>query len=119
MPEIGVDVGNSENGSKPPRMPDHLCSAAEKLWKDTIKRWEVDDQAALAHLANACRSLTRLRSLEHVLEREGTLVEGRFGKKVRNPAHGVLLGESRNFREHMRQLRLDIESLYSADEEGD
>jgi hypothetical protein len=99
-------------------MPAGLCSAAEKLWKDTIKRWEVDDVAALSHLANACRSLTRLRSLEHVLEREGLMVDGRFGK-VRNPAHATMLGESRNFREHMRQLQLDIESLYSADEEGD
>ena len=109
-------MGNSESGAKAPKMPAGLCSAAERLWRDTVKRWEVDDQAALAHLANACRSLTRLRALEHVLEREGAMVEGRFGKKVRNPAHAILLGESRNFREHMRQLQLDIESLYSADE---
>jgi phage terminase small subunit len=110
-----VAVGKVE---KRPKMPSGLCAAAERLWHDTVKRWEVDDSAALSHLAAACRSLSRLRKLERLLEVEGSLIRNRFGQQVRHPAHVVAMAEARNFREAMAALQLDIESLYAA-EEGD
>lgn len=104
-------------GEKAP-MPANLCAAAQRLWKDAFRDWELSDTAGLVILANACRSLTRLRALEHVLEREGLLIGGRFGKehKIRNPAHAAMLTEARNFREHMRALQLDVESLYDKED---
>jgi hypothetical protein len=109
---MGVGVGKAEKGSKAPKMPSGLCSAAEKLWKGTIAAWELDDVAGLAHLANAARSLTRLRRLEGILAKEGIIITGRFQQPVPNPAHKLAMVEARNFREHMRCLALDLESLY-------
>ena len=82
-----------------------------------MTRWEVDDRAALTHLANACRSLTRLRTLEGILQKDGSIIMNRFQQPVRHPAHVVMTAESRNFREHMAALQLDIESLYKLDED--
>lgn len=106
-------VGNSKNAAK---MPTGLYPAAQKLWTDTVTRWEMDDVAALTHLANACRSLTRLRQLEGVLEKEGTLILNRFRQPVAHPGHKLLAAESRNFREHMGALQLDIETIYAGDD---
>ena len=69
-----------------------------------------------SHLAAACRSLSRLRKLERLLEVEGSLIRNRFGQQVRHPAHVVAMAEARNFREAMAALQLDIESLYSQDD---
>ena len=109
-------MGKVEKGSKAPKMPSGLCAAAERLWQDTVTRWEVDDAAALTHLANAVRSLTRLRGLEGVLAKEGIIVKNRFQQPAPNPAHKLAMAEARNFREHMQALQLDIESLYSIEE---
>ena len=109
-------MGKVENG---PKMPSGLCSAAETLWKDVVRRWEMDDAAALSNLAAACRSLTRLRILERTLAKEGSLIRNRFGQQVRHPAHVVAMAEARNFREGLAALQLDIESIYQDDEEKD
>jgi phage terminase small subunit len=97
-------------------MPSGLCSAAEKLWCDTVERWEMDDSAALTHLANACRSLTRLKQLEAILAKEGSIIQNRFRQPARHPAHAVMVSEGRNFRQCMEALKLDIESLYQLEE---
>ena len=97
-------------------MPSGLCASAQKLWTDTVTRWEVDDAAALSHLANACRSLTRLGELERILAKEGTLILNRFRQPAAHPAHKLMVSEGRNFRECMAALQLDIESLYLEEE---
>src|SRR5438094_3882494 len=98
MAKKGPQVG------KAAKMPSGLCPAAQRLWTETIRSWELDDVAAQTHLANACRSLTRLRQLENVLEKEGTLILNRFRQPVAHPGHKLLAAESRNFREHMNCL---------------
>jgi phage terminase small subunit len=107
---------DAKKGSKRPQMPSALCPAAQKLWQDTQSRWEMDDSAALTHLANACRSLTRMRELEGILQKEGIMILNRFKQPARHPAHVVLTSEAKNFREHMAALQLDIESLYSVED---
>jgi len=108
---------DAKKGAKRPQMPSALCPAAQRLWTDTLARWETDDSAALTHLANACRSLTRMRELEGILAKEGIMILNRFKQPARHPAHVVLTAESKNFRECMSSLALDIESLYSDVEE--
>jgi hypothetical protein len=78
----------------------------------------MDDVAALTHLGNACRSLTRLRKLEGILAKAGIILTNRFKQPVPHPAHKLAMAEARNFREHMQALQLDVESLYSDEEEG-
>ncbi len=107
-------MGRTKTG---PKMPSKLCPSAQRLWSDTIAAWELDDTPALVHLANACRSLTRLRKLENVLEKEGSLIPNRFRQPVAHPAHKLMAAESRNFREHMAALQLDIESLYEPEDD--
>jgi phage terminase small subunit len=108
----------SKSSKKAAKMPAGLCPSAKRLWIETVSSWEVDDVAALTHLGNACRSLTRLRKLEGILAKDGIMIAGRFKQQTPHPAHKLLMAEARNFREHMQALQLDIESLYSDEEEG-
>ena len=94
------------------KMPSDLCPSAQKLWSDCVERWEMDDRAALTHLANACRSLTRLRTLENILQKDGMVIPNRFKQPSRHPAYALMTAESKNFREHMAALQLDLESIY-------
>jgi phage terminase small subunit len=112
-------VGLTSNVTKKAaKMPAGLCPSAKKLWSETVSCWELDDVVATQHLANACRSLTRLRRLEGILAKEGIIFINRFRQPAPHPAHKLAMAEARNFREHMQALQLDIESLYSEEEEG-
>jgi phage terminase small subunit len=99
------------------KMPSGLHSAARSLWSGVVASWELDDKAGLAHLENACRALTRIRELESLLRREGMLIRNRFGVMVPHPAAARLDAEGRCFRESMRALSLDVDSLYAEAED--
>ena len=110
--QSGEILKKTEKDEKLAKMPADLCPSAQKLWTDCVERWEMDDRAALTHLANACRSLTRLRTLENILQKDGMVIPNRFKQPSRHPAYALMTAESKNFREHMAALQLDIESLY-------
>ena len=93
------------------KAPEHLSADAQSWWQRIITEFELGDDAGLLLLQAAMESHDRAQNCRAHIERDGELVQDRFGQSKPHP----LLAAERDARAQMlnalRQLNLDIEPL--------
>jgi P27 family predicted phage terminase small subunit len=90
--------------------PEKLSAEAQAIWARVISGWQLDD-AALVLLALGLEAHDEMRSAQQILERDGLIVNDRFGVSKQHPAY-LILRDSRNaMLKCFRQLSLDIDSI--------
>jgi phage terminase small subunit len=89
-----------------PRPPAGLGREARKLWRDTLRDFELQSHH-LAVLEQACRALDVIAEAEAAIARDGAFLPGRFGVR----SHPVAAVRDRNrvlFSRCLREVGLDI-----------
>jgi phage terminase small subunit len=93
------------SANRPPR---GLREPGRRFWAAVLADYDVNG-AELELLRLACESLDIAEDARETLEREGILVEGRFGRRM-NPAASVLNLAVLRFARLTRQLHLPPEA---------
>lgn len=94
---------------KVPKAPAGLSVRSRKLWRDVVSGWEMD-APGLELLRLACQALDRSDEAQAVLERDGVVVEGRYGVRA-HPAVGIRRDAAVEAARHLRELALSPEEV--------
>lgn len=94
---------------KLPSPPRHLGKPGRELFKRLVSDYHITDSGGLALLATACECLDRMRQAQTAIEKDGAIIQDRYGCPKSHPAC-ILERDSRNgFLAAVKALRLDIE----------
>ncbi len=66
---------------RPPEPPEHLSVPRRELWGQLVAEYRFDT-AGLELLRLLCETLDRVEEARLLVEKDGAVVEGRFGKKA-------------------------------------
>ena len=98
---------------KKPTAPAYLSNEAKRLWRQLQDEYVLDDSAGLLILQTCLEAFDRMRSAQHILEKDGLV----FMDKAGNPRQHPLVVVERDARAAMlaglKQLNLDLEPLKS------
>jgi phage terminase small subunit len=90
-----------------PKPPETLSDEAG-WWKRIIETFEVDDPAGYLLLGTALEAFDDLRAAQAILEKDGPIIQDRWGQKRQHPAT-LVLRDSRNLMlRSLKALNLDI-----------
>jgi phage terminase small subunit len=98
-------------GKKPPA---HLGKAGRQLFRDVVAEYSIDDVAGLALLGTAAECLDRIRAAQAAIERDGEVVQDRYGQVKVHPACNLEKDARNGFLMALKALNLDLEPLKSA-----
>jgi P27 family predicted phage terminase small subunit len=91
-----------------PKPPETLSDEAAGWWKRIIETFEVDDPAGYLLLGTALEAFDDLRAAQAILEKDGPIIQDRWGQKRQHPAT-LVLRDSRNLMlRSLKALNLDI-----------
>jgi P27 family predicted phage terminase small subunit len=91
-----------------PNPPAHLTPSAQKFWRTTIERYELQEHH-LRLLQLACEGWDRCQSARETLDREGLSVAGERGGVRAHPAVAVERDSRLAVARLLRELDLDAE----------
>jgi P27 family predicted phage terminase small subunit len=93
---------------KHPKPPETLSPEAQKLWKETLSEYEIDDVCGRLLLTEALTAYDEVRKAEAILKRDGLVVLDRYDRPKQHPAT-MVLRDSRNLMLRcLKQLNLDV-----------
>jgi P27 family predicted phage terminase small subunit len=92
-----------------PKAPSGISAEARVWWTKLVAAYELDDEAAQFLLLQAMESFDRLRAAQALVEKDGLVVEDRFGQKKPNPATMIERDSRTALLRALRQLNLDVE----------
>jgi len=104
-------VKNSRRKAGFPKAPKALSSAAKRLWRGLVEEYALDDVAALAILTAGLEAFDRAAAAKVLLDKDGPVVEDRWGQKKTHPAASVERDSRAAFLSALKALNLDIEPL--------
>ena len=92
-----------------PKAPKELSDEARSLWQSLVRDYAIDDGAGLILLRTACEALDEMRRAQAILDRDGPVIEDRFGQQRQHPATLVVRDSRNALLKALRQLNLDVE----------
>ena len=93
------------------KTPQHLKQHGRKLWQELQAEYAITDSAGLALLARAAECLDRLADAQALIERDGSVVDDRYGVPKQHPAISIEKDSRNGFFAALKAMNLDIEPL--------
>ena len=91
-----------------PTIPKHLRGAGIRLWRDVLRDFELAPHD-LAVLQVACEAADRTAEARAVLDRDGTVCDGRYGPRAR-PEVAIERDSRTAMLRALRELGLNLEA---------
>jgi P27 family predicted phage terminase small subunit len=91
-----------------PKPPKSLGKAGRQFWQSTLDAYLLEDAHHLRLLENAAVSLDRAAAARDRIAADGVTTKNRFGEVVAHPAVNIERQSMNSFRQHIRELGLDI-----------
>jgi P27 family predicted phage terminase small subunit len=88
--------------------PPALSPEARQWWKKLTNEYEMDDQAGLLLLRTAMEAFDDMRKAQAILDRDGLVIEDRFGQKRAHPLSATLRDSRTAMMRALKSLNLDI-----------
>jgi hypothetical protein len=89
--------------------PKHLSSASRRWFAMMVDDYQIEDSGGLAVLTLAARALDRAEAAKAIIDRDGMLVEDRFGCAKAHPACAVERDARAAMLAAIRNLHLDLQ----------
>ncbi len=94
-----------------PKPPKTLSREARVWWGKIVREWELDDPALLI-LGSALQSFDRMREAQAIIDKQGIVINDRFGQPKQHPATLVERDAKSVMIRALKTLNLDIEPLH-------
>ena len=91
-----------------PQPPKHLSRESRAWWRSVVSDYELELHH-LKLLQSACESLDRVAEARLLIERDGVVIEDRFGQQKPHPACDIERHNRALFARMLRELALDVE----------
>jgi P27 family predicted phage terminase small subunit len=88
--------------------PHHLGKAEQRIWRDTLRDYEITSQTSLAVLTTALEAHQRARECREVIKREGMTMAGRDGQAKVHPLLAVERDARQAWLAALRVLGLEL-----------
>ena len=90
------------------KSPVGLSDEAQRLFRETVEQYSIDDAPSLVLLGNACRALDRLRIAEAIVKKEGSVYLDRFKQPKAHPAAARVDAENLTLQRSLRELGINL-----------
>ena len=91
-----------------PQPPKHLSRESRAWWRQVVSDYDLELHH-LKLLQSACESLDRVQQARTLIERDGVVIEDRFGQQKPHPACDIERHNRALFARMLRELALDVE----------
>lgn len=98
--------------TKSPKPPAHLRAASKRWWSAIASEYELEAQH-LALLDQAAKCLDRIDAARAILDRDGVVVQDRFGCARQHPGVNIELQNKTIFARLVREIGLDATAAES------
>lgn len=93
--------------------PKHLQRAGKALWKLYMAEFVLDDAHSRTLLTSACEHADARATLQNAVDRDGYIVEGRYGQKLVHPGVDAARKADAAMRNSLNRLGVDLEPIGS------
>lgn len=90
-----------------PKPPNGLRAPGRRLWNLVQSQFVVEDAGGLAFLAVACRNEDDLSAMRKIVARDGYMVQGKNGEKMKHPLLIAIRSAETIQRQSLRALNMD------------
>ena len=91
-----------------PQPPKHLSRESKTWWREVVAGYDLE-RHHLKLLQAACESWDRVAEARSLIQRDGVVIEDRFGQQKPHPACDVERHNRALFARMLRELALDVE----------